>query len=96
MHAEMLARRTAANLTLVRAARHHTGLRDPAIEQQRALAEAEDYLSSVSARLTAKGVAVQTGVPFGGSAASWIVEEISIRNAALVVMATHDRVGPDR
>ena len=28
--------------------------------------------------------------PFGGSAAKWILEEIDLRHADMVVMATHD------
>ncbi|HEX8969403.1 MAG TPA: universal stress protein, partial [Chloroflexota bacterium] len=46
--------------------------------------------------LVANGIAAESGVPFGGSAASWIVEESDIRRADLVIKATHDRIGPDR
>ena len=52
---------------------------------------------TVQARKLAKeGFEVETGVPFGGSAARWILEEIDLRHANMVVMATHDRIGPDR
>jgi nucleotide-binding universal stress UspA family protein len=96
-HAQALAKRTGAALTLVRAAhRSASPLADAAIDTQRAVAEAEEYLESLSTKLSSQGFNVQTGVPFGGSAAAWIVEEISLRQADLVVMATHDRIGPDR
>ena len=42
-----------------------------------------------------QGVPVEAGVPYGG-ASYWIVEEVALRNADLVVMATHDRSGADR
>jgi len=96
-YAEGLARRTGASLTLVRAAQRPTRpLGDPAIDTQRAILQAEEYLDSLSRRLVARGLNVQTGVPYGGSAAGWIIEEIRLRCADLVVMASHDRLGPDR
>jgi nucleotide-binding universal stress UspA family protein len=39
---------------------------------------------------------VESGVPFGGSPADWIVEDSEVRHVDLVIMATHDREGPDR
>jgi nucleotide-binding universal stress UspA family protein len=39
---------------------------------------------------------VNTGAPYGGSAAEWIVEETETRHADFIIMATHDRIGPDR
>src|SRR5436853_7063696 len=67
-----------------------------AVEQQRTLELAEDYLERHVERLAAEGYTSQAAVPFGGSTATWIVEEADIRHADLVVMATHDRVGADR
>jgi nucleotide-binding universal stress UspA family protein len=93
--AEAIAARTGARLVLVRAARVQRPLAD-GIEQLRAIAEAEEYLTAQAEELTARGFGVETGVPFGGSTPNWIMEEIDLRHADLVVMATHDRVGPDR
>jgi nucleotide-binding universal stress UspA family protein len=93
--AEDLARRAAATLTLVRAVVGRRLAYDP-VGQQRAVNNAEDYLVSLAGNLEASGLNVQIGVPFGSSPASWILEEIELHHADLVVMATHDRVGPDR
>ena len=92
-----LAERTHAGLTLVRQA-FQPSIRfgDSAIDQQRAIMEAEEYLFSVAGELHDRGFSVQVGVPFDGSAGKWIVEEIALRHADLIVMATHDRLGPDR
>jgi nucleotide-binding universal stress UspA family protein len=95
--AEVLATRCGARLTLIRAARSRsTRLTElgPA-EQMRSIDDAEGYLRTVAERLGAEGYSVETGVPFGGDPAEWIVEESSYRKADLVVMATHDRVGLD-
>jgi nucleotide-binding universal stress UspA family protein len=90
-----IAARTGARLVLVRAAHVQRPLAD-GIDQLRAIGEAEDYLTALAEELTARGFGVETGVPFGGSTPNWIMEEIDLRHADLVVMATHDRVGPDR
>lgn len=90
-----LAVRASATLSLVRAVPGR-GLSHDAPGQQRAVSEAEDYLAGLAATLEAAGLRVHTGVPFGGSPATWILEEIELRHASLVVMATHDRVGPGR
>jgi nucleotide-binding universal stress UspA family protein len=95
-YAEALARRTDTSLTLVRAVHVRSPLGDPAIDQQRAIMDAEDYLTIHADALAERGINVQIGVPFGGSVASWIVEECDLRAADLIVMATHDRIGPDR
>jgi nucleotide-binding universal stress UspA family protein len=96
-YAEALAQRTGASLTLVRAAHKPVApLGDVAIDMQRAVMDAEDYLDTLSEQLVKRGFDVQTGVPFGGSVAAWIIEEIDLRKVDLIVMATHDRVGPDR
>jgi len=94
-YARALAARTRAHLILVRAAHGQRALGD-ARDQQRVIAEAEDYLSVHARQLAKQGFEVETGVPFGGSAAQWILEEIDLRHADMVVMATHDRIGPDR
>src|SRR5437763_9002736 len=94
-YAQALAARSGARLILVRAAHLQRFLADVA-DQQRVIAEAEDYLAVHARQLTEQGFEVETGVPFGGSAARWILEEIDLRHADMVVMATHDRIGPDR
>jgi len=91
-----LAVRTAASLTLVRAAHVPAGVGDRGSEYQRVIAEAETYLSAQAQALASQGFAVQTAVPFGGSPAAWITEEVGMRKADLIVMATHDRSGPNR
>src|SRR5947208_4759638 len=94
-YAQTVAARTGARLILVRAAHLQRTLGEAA-DQQRAIAEAEDYLTVQARKLAKEGFEVETGVPFGGSAARWILEEIDLRHANMVVMATHDRIGPDR
>src|SRR6266536_1726666 len=94
-YAQALAARTGARLILVRAAYLQRPLADGA-DQQRVIAEAEDYLTVQAGQLAKHGFEVQAGVPFGGSAATWILEEVDMRHADMVVMATHDRIGPDR
>jgi nucleotide-binding universal stress UspA family protein len=93
--AQALARRASATVTLVRAVSGR-GLSNDAAGQLRAVTEAEEYLARLATSLESNGLDVQIGVPFGASPATWVVEEIELRHASLVVMATHDRVGPDR
>jgi nucleotide-binding universal stress UspA family protein len=93
--AQALARRAKATLILVRAVPGGVPWHDAAA-QHRDVAEAEDYLINLGSALEAEDLKVQIGVPFGSSPAMWILEEIELRHADLVVMATHDRVGPDR
>src|SRR6266498_2208953 len=96
-YAEPLAERIGAELTLVRAAHApFNALGDAGIDAQRGIMIAEGYLESLRAQLSDRGLHVQIGIPFGGSAAKWIVEEIALRHADLVVMATHTREGPTR
>jgi len=95
-YARALARRTGASLTLVRAAHLPMGAGDRGAEYQRVIADSEEYLRAQAEDLEAGGFAVQTGVPFGGSPATWITEEVDMRHADLIVMATHDRSGPNR
>src|SRR5947209_637404 len=94
-YAQAVAARTGARFVLVRSAHLQRPL-DDAGDQQRVIAEAEDYLTVHAQKLAEHGFEVETGVPFGGSAADWIVDEIDLRHADLVVMATHDRILPDR
>jgi nucleotide-binding universal stress UspA family protein len=95
-YARTLAGRTGAALTLVRAAQTPMLVGDRVLGQARAVAQAEDYLSAQAQDLAAAGFTVLTGVPFGRSPATWIVEEVGMRHADLIVMATHDRSGPNR
>ncbi len=81
-----VAQRSGAGIALIRAIHARSTA---------AIDEAEGYLADLAERLASRGLAVETGVPFG-SAADWILEEIALRKADLVVMATHDRTGPDR
>jgi nucleotide-binding universal stress UspA family protein len=89
-YAEVLARRTGAALTLVRATQQASG---PA--QARAIEDAEGYLTDLATSLGDRGVTAEVAVPYG-SPSTWIVEEVGLRKIDLIVMATHDRTGPDR
>jgi len=84
--AEAIAHRAQATIALVRAV-HTQSL--PVIEH------AERYLEALGEQLASRGLTIETGVPFG-NAADWIVEEEALRKVDLVVMATHDRTGPER
>jgi len=95
-YAVALAGRSGAKLTLMRAAHVPPLTVDKAAAQVCAVAEAEAYLSLRADDLRARECVVETGVPYGGNAAEWIVEEADLRYVDLIVMATHDRVGPDR
>jgi nucleotide-binding universal stress UspA family protein len=92
-YAEALARRTRGTLVLVRAARAPLLSAPP--EQVQVIREAETYLAALADQVASRGLTVETGVPYG-PASSWILGEIELRDADLVVMATHDRTGPDR
>ena len=95
-YAESLARATRAKLILVRAASARTlpGA-DPSGDQLGVIIDAESYLASVAQRLGERGVETETAVPYG-DAAGWIVDEIRIRRADAIVMATHGRSGLGR
>jgi nucleotide-binding universal stress UspA family protein len=94
--AERLAQAVSGRLVLVRAVQVFTfpGV-DARDAQVAASAEAQEYLESHASRLTASGLAVEIAVPYG-EAATEILDEISIRNADLIVMATHGRAGVGR
>ena len=91
-----LAGRTGARLLLVRAAHAASITTQAARAQLQALSEAEGYLDLRAADLRAHDYVVETGVPYGANAAEWIVEEAELREADMILMGTHDRVGPDR
>lgn len=95
-HAARLARITGARLLLVRAAlaRSFPG-KDMTEAQCRAVREAATYLQRVADSLAGRGFAVETAVPYG-EAASRIAEEVELRGADLIVMATHGRSGIGR
>jgi nucleotide-binding universal stress UspA family protein len=95
-YARALADRTDSKLTLIRAAGHTSFFGDSGKDQQRLVARAEEYLEQLGAELARAGFTVETGVPFGGHPAEWIIEESELRRADLIVMASHDRVGVDR
>src|SRR5689334_9433239 len=84
--AEAIAARTGSALALVRAADRNSSS---------AIDTAEKYVGTLAESLTGRGLQVEWGVPVGPPA-DWIVEETDLRKATLVVMATHDRTGPDR
>jgi nucleotide-binding universal stress UspA family protein len=94
-YAVALAGRTGAKLTLMRAAHTAPFVVDKGPAQLGVVSEAEAYLDLRASDLRARDCIVETGVPYG-SAAGWIVEEATLRHADLIVMGTHDRVGPDR
>jgi nucleotide-binding universal stress UspA family protein len=86
-----------ARLCLVRAAiGHFSPSEDPAEVQIRAVEDAEGYLEAVAARIAdERGIVAETAVPYGRPAPA-ILDEIKIRQANLVVMATHGRGGIGR
>src|SRR5262249_18063662 len=97
LYATAIATRAGASVTLVRTAQEKWPVGDVTYAaQQKTLQQAEDYLADLARDLAAQDFNVQTGVPYGGSAAEWILEETELRHVDLIVMATHDRVGPDR
>jgi nucleotide-binding universal stress UspA family protein len=92
-----LARGASSTLVLLRAAEAHVlpGL-DPTDAQVSAVREAEEYLAAAAKRLREGGVKqVETSVWYGQAAAS-IVEAARVRNANLIVMASHGRSGLGR
>ncbi len=94
-YAEALAARTGAQLTLIRAA-HGPILAVGRPEAQfNVISEAEEYLAKLAEEARGRGFTIATGVPYGLSPAAWLVEEITLRNADMIVIGTHDRVGLD-
>src|SRR5579859_3127600 len=72
-YARALVAKTGASLTLVRAAHYASLLGNVAINQYRVVEQAEDYLRQQVDELAARGVHARAAVPYGGSAADWIV-----------------------
>jgi nucleotide-binding universal stress UspA family protein len=89
--AQTLAGAAHARLVLMRAAlgQEIPGV-DPSKAQLRAIAEAQSYLTAIAARLSQTDLSIETVVPYG-SAAEAILLEAQLRQADLVVMATHAR-----
>jgi nucleotide-binding universal stress UspA family protein len=95
-YAEALARDGAASLFLVRATLAHAlpGM-DLAEEQIRTVGAAEAYLAEVAKQLASLGIEADSGVVYGPPSAA-ILDEIRLRSASMVVMATHGRSGLGR
>lgn len=83
---------TAAHLVLVRV----VGASSFLGTDLQPLTEAEAYLSQHAEQLVERGFSVDTEIPCGDSPASWIVEQVRVHHADLVVMSTHGRTGPGR
>lgn len=58
--------------------------------------QVETYVDRLACELRTDGFVVETIVPLADSNASCIVEQAELRHADVVVMATHDRSGPNR
>jgi len=95
-YAQRIARATLAHVVLVRAAQAFTvpGM-DPTETQLAAIAEAQAYLDEQAAKLSTIGLATETAAMYG-EAASVILDEVQVRKADVVIMATHGRAGPGR
>lgn len=95
-YAERLAGKAGRKVILVRSVHVRTlPGRDPSDAQVKAIDDAERYLASIASRLGDAGVAVESAVPYGPPAAE-ILDETRIRQADLVLMATHGRSGVGR
>lgn len=94
--AQRLARAGFSRLILVRSVQAFTfpGV-DARNAQASARAEAQQYVDSLASRLAATGLTIETGVPYGAPATE-ILDEVGLRNADMVVMATHGRSGIGR
>lgn len=88
-----LARATGGQLRLLRAVWPATMLGvDPTATQIEEIATAEAYLSTQARELTSQGVPTETTVIFGATIGA-ITEEATLRDAQLIVLATHGRSG---
>lgn len=95
-YAERLARATAGQVMLVRAAELFLPAGEECIESEHPfVAEARAYLQRVAEKLRGAGVPVDTAVPYG-QPIDEIVALVNSRHADLVVMATHGRSGVGR
>jgi len=69
---------------------------DPTLAQVDAVAEAENYMADLTARLARRGIRnIETRVWYGPPAAS-IIEAASVYKPDLIVMSTHGRSGVGR
>ena len=68
-------------------------LEQMAIEAERDLDEARDYLAEVAARLTARGLKVHTRAVIGREPVSSILTEARDDHADLIAIQTHGRRG---
>jgi nucleotide-binding universal stress UspA family protein len=92
-----IARETGAKLVLLRAAEAHTlPLADPIEAQVDVMDEAQEYLASARARVTAGGVSDVEVSAWYGPPAEAIVEAARCRHADLIVMSSHGRSGVAR
>ena len=87
--ATALARHTGATLMRMRASHYHSLYADVASGQAGVIANAEHYLADVAGPLARHGLRVESASPFDDSTSKWIVAETELRQADLVVMATH-------
>lgn len=95
-YAESLARAFEATILLVRAVQFPGfGVLENGQAQIRAMEEAEQYLESTAAGVREHGVPAETATPYGRPA-GWILEEVPLRHADVIVMATHGRSGIGR
>ena len=62
----------------------------------RALAEAQIYLKDIGEALGTRGFVVERATPYGEPVAEWIIQEVGLRHAEMIVMTTHGRTGPGR
>jgi nucleotide-binding universal stress UspA family protein len=94
--ATTLARAAGATITLIHCAwsKPKPG-EDANAAQQRAVGEAQTYLSGVASRLGTLNVRIGTRAPFAAPAAG-ILAEVTAAAADLVVMCTHGRSGVGR
>jgi nucleotide-binding universal stress UspA family protein len=95
-YAAVLARRCEARVVLVRAVQAHTlpGI-DPSEAQIEVTTSAENYLNTVSGRLSADDIVTETHVYYDAPVHA-ILDAATRRRADLIVMSTHGRGGLSR
>lgn len=94
-YARSLVTAARGTLILVRAANHHGLTGDLAVRERDAVDAAQTYLEGQAQTLEAAGFSVEIGVTFGDAAAH-ILDEVAIRHADAIAMATHGRSGLGR
>ncbi len=94
--AERLSHAISGHVILVRSVQVFTfpGV-DARDAQVAALSAAQQYVDTQASRWRSAGLVVETGIPYGEAVAE-ILNEISIHQADLIVMATHGRSGVGR